>query len=264
MKSHQTKAASFLIGAFAMIVLVISASTSFGFFYNFFDALVPPALLGREAGALISGAVGVLLFDVACAIWLYTFLHHAETAEQRAITLIMVTATFLGAAAASVAHLALSASGGYFIAEEAAKQNIGLMALVVVVIGVVADFGATLMYQRFSQENKEAVREADRRDRILQAEDEQARELDDLVTQKVKGKLTSVADNLAEQQAARLAAAFQRREGAKYGSPETHETGGGDLDRPLDDSGVTLRDLQRQRPTMNGHAARPQRPENFS
>lgn len=260
MKSHQKKSASFLIAAFAMIVLIISASTSFGFFYNFFDALVPPDLFGREAGALISGAVGVLLFDVACAVWLYTFLHHAETAEQRAITLLMVTATFLGAAAASVAHLALSASGGYFI-DVSAQQNIGLMALVVVVIGVVADFGATLMYQRYSQENKEAVREADRRDRILQAEDEQAKELDDLVTQKVKGKLTAVADNLAEQQAARLAAAFQRREGAKYGSPNTH---GGDLDR--DDSGVTLRDLQQQRRAVsNGHhAARPSRPENFS
>lgn len=261
MKSHQKKAASFLITAFAALVLAISATTSFGFFFNFFDALVPPDLFGSTVGAIISGIVGVLLFDVACAIWLYTFLHNAETAEQRAITLIMTTLTFVGAAAASVAHLALSASHGAFLADLAAQDNIGLIALITVILGVIADFGATLAYQRFSQDNKDAVREADRRDRILQAEDEQARELDDLVTQKVKNRLTAVADNLAEQQAARLAAAFQRREGAKYGSPNTH---GGDLDR--DDSGVTLRDLQQQRRAVsNGHhAARPSRPENFS
>ncbi|MCA9922877.1 MAG: hypothetical protein KC421_10915, partial [Anaerolineales bacterium] len=77
MKSHQTKAAQFAIGGFSLIVLAISASTSFGFFYAFFDSLLPPDLLGPGVGAFISGAVGVLLFDVACSIWLFTFLHHA-------------------------------------------------------------------------------------------------------------------------------------------------------------------------------------------
>jgi len=226
MKQHQKKSAQFLIVGFAAVVLVISASTSFGFFYNYFGALIPPELFGQTTAAIISGVVGVTLFDVACAVWLYTFLHNAETPEQRAICLLMTTATFLGAAAASVAHLALSASGGQFLEGLAAQDNIGLIALVVVILGVVADFGATLAYQRFSYENKQAVRESDRMDRIMQAEDEQAAELDELVAQKVKTKLTEVADHLSELQANRLAAQFQRHEGNKYGSSNTHKPQG--------------------------------------
>lgn len=222
MKTHKKQAASFLIAIFAAVILAISASTSFGFFYEYFNSLIPPELFGQMVGAIISGVIGTLLFDVASALWLNTFLHHAETPEQRAVTLIMTMVTFAGAAAASIAHLSLTATGGSIYLDAGAKETIGIVALVVVIAGVILNFGATLAYNRFSLENKLAVRESDRLDTIQKAEDEQADYLDSLIAQKVKEKLEEQADNLADIQADRIAAGVYRRERAKY-------SGGGGL-----------------------------------
>ncbi|MCA9923071.1 MAG: hypothetical protein KC421_11900, partial [Anaerolineales bacterium] len=203
---------------------------------------------------------------------LFTFLHHAGTPEQRAITLIMTAVTFIGSAAASVAHLGLTATGDLAI-EESARGTIGMVSLIVVILGVICNFGAALAYQRFSYDNKMQVRESDRLDMIQRAEDEQAGYLDSLVAQEVKELLTSQAPQLAAIQAERLAAKFYRGESAKYGSKETHN---GDhlpapngrpqreqpsnrqqeLHTPLDNSGVTLHDMANGRqgqPVQNGH-----------
>jgi hypothetical protein len=212
---HRKKSAQFIIVAFAVAIVAISASTSFGFFYTFFTNLIPAAVLAPAVGALISGVVGVLLFDVACVVWLNTFLNHAETPEQRAITLIMTVATFLGSAAASVAYLGLTATGDLAL-DATTRASIGMFALVVVIVGVVANFGSMQAYQRYSLDNKERVREADRRDRIHTAEEEQAEHLDKLIAQQVREQLTQIAPNLAAQQARRIANQFYRNENAKY------------------------------------------------
>ncbi len=219
MNSHQQKAAQFLAVAFGVVVLAISASTSFGFFYTFFDNLIPHSVLAADIAALISGVIGTLLFDVACAIWLFIFLHHSETPEQRAITLIMTVLTFIGSAAASVAYLGLTA-GGDLALDTATRDTIATFALVVVIIGVIANFGAMQAYQRYSYTNKQRVMEADRRDLLQSAEDEQARYLDELITQQVKEILTAQAGTLAQQQARRIAAKFYRHEMAKYAGGE--------------------------------------------
>ncbi len=222
MNAHKKTAAKFTAIAFGVIVLVISASTSFAFFYNYFSNLIPPGLLGQNVASLISGIVGTLLFDVASVVWLQTYLNDARTPEQRAISLIMLIVTFLGAAAASVAHLALSATGELAL-DAATLDSIATISLVAVIIGVIANFGSTIAYQRFSQDNKESVRESDRLDEIQKAEDEQASELDRLVAQKLREKLVHIAPTIADQQAARIAAQYQRRETAKYGSTETSD-----------------------------------------
>lgn len=215
MSQHQSYAAKVLAGFFGLIVLVISSTTSFGFFYTFFDALVPPSVIDPGLGALISGMVGALLFDIACAIWLYIFLHHAETPEQRGISLIMAVVTFIGAAAASVAYLALTATGELTV-DVTTKDSIATLALVIVIIGVVSNFGAMQAYQRYSFQNKQKVREADRRDSVQRAEDEGAKYLDDLLGQRVKEKLEGAAEGLAEAQASRILEQFYRQESAKY------------------------------------------------
>jgi hypothetical protein len=216
MKTHKKQAASFMIVIFAAVILAISASTSFGFFFEFFNALVPPELFGEVIGAIISGVIGVLLFDVASALWLNTFLNHAETPEQRAITLLMTMITFTGASAASVAHLSLTATGGAIYLEASAKETIGIVALIVVIAGVILNFGATLAYNRFSIESKMSVRESDRLDTVQKAEDEQAIFLDSLIAQNVKELLEKQAPDLARIQAGRIAAQVYRREKAKY------------------------------------------------
>ena len=215
--SHKKTAAKFLLIGFGLAVLAISASTSFSFFYTFFGGLIPPTLLTPAIGSLISGAVGTLLFDLAASLWLHFYLNDAETAEQRAIALIMTVVTFVGAAAASVAHLGLTASGELAL-QDATRQTVANISLVAVIVGVVANFGAILAYQRFSAENQRLVRESDRRDKIQSAENEQANRLDQLISQQVEEILTKRAPSLAQQQAERIAARFYQQETAKYAS----------------------------------------------
>lgn len=214
MNAHKQTAARFLAMAFALALLVISATTSFAFFFNHFY-IIPPSLLGETVGQLISGIVGVLLFDAATSIWLVIYLQDARTPEQRAISLVLAGFTFLGAAAASVAHLALSATGTMALDIDT-LDTISMIALVCVIMGVIANFGGSLMYSRFSHDNKIAVRESDRADAIQQAEDEQARLLDGLIAQGVKEQITAVAPALAKEQASRLVESFRAREMAKY------------------------------------------------
>lgn len=223
MNAHKKTAARFLAMAFAIVLLVISATTSFAFFFNHFY-IIPPSLLGETVGQLISGIVGVLLFDAATSIWLVIYLQDARTPEQRAISLVLAGFTFLGAAAASVAHLALSATGTMALDIET-LDTISMIALVCVILGVIANFGGSLMYSRFSHDNKIAVRESDRSDAIQEAEDEQARLLDGLIAQGVKEQITAVAPALAREQATRLVEAFRAREMAKYaGTGQPGET----------------------------------------
>jgi hypothetical protein len=219
MNAHKKTAAKFTAMAFGAVILAISASTSFAFFYNYFSSLIPPGVLGPDVAALISGVIGTLLFDVAAVVWLQTYLNDARTPEQRAISLMMLIITFVGAAAASVAHLSLSATGELAL-DASTLDSIATVALVTVIIGVIANFGSTIAYQRFSYDNKQAVRESDREDEIQKAEDGAANELDALVSQELKERLTHIAPTLAADQAERIAARYQRREAAKYGSKE--------------------------------------------
>jgi hypothetical protein len=222
MQTHQNKAASFLALAFGIVVVAISAGTSYGFFYTFFGGLIPSAILPTEIGSLISGGVGVVLFDVASVTWLTLYLHHAETAEQRALSLIMTVLTFLGSAAASVAYIGLTADGQLAI-DATTAATVSNMALGVVIIGIIANFGAMQAYTRFSHNSKRAVSESNRRDMLQAAEDEQAVYLDKLISQQVKERLAGIAPDLAAAQAARLVDRFYRGELAKYeGEQEQH------------------------------------------
>lgn len=243
--THKQTAAKYLFTAFALAVLTISALTSFAFFYNHFAGLLPAGLLDAQISRLISGIVGMTLFDLACTVWLIAFLHHAETSEQRAISLIMSALAFIGAGAASVAHLGLTATGDLAL-DPATRSTVAIVALVVVILGVVLNFGAATAYQRFSIESKAAVREADRRDRIQAAEDEQAAYLDGLIAQSVKEQLTEAAPDLARQQAARIAGRFYRHENSKYadGSQQGNGSGRGTSRRLSPPSGQPQREQQ--------------------
>lgn len=214
--THKEQAVGFIFTLFAAALLVISASTTFGFFYRFFTAWLPAGLVSSDVAAIVSGMVGVLLFDVASLIWLWAFLFNARTSEQRAISLVMAGLTFVGAAAASIAHLGLTASGD--IAFDGTTANtIGMAALITVIGGVVVNFGSSLLYSRYSPDNKERVRLAERADKIAAAEQQQAAALDELVASKIESKLAALADSLAEQQAAELASRFYHAEAGKYG-----------------------------------------------
>lgn len=231
MKNHQRKAAYYLIALFSAAVLVISSSTSFAFFYNFFDGLIPPALLGQEVSALISGIVGVLLFDGACVVWLYAYLRDAETADQRAVSMVMVLITFIGGTAASVAHIALSAAE--FGVDPETAATIGNLSIVAVIVGVVANFGAVQLYRSSTIEVKEAIREADREDEIQKVREGNEKELDQMVASKAKAALSEVSGVLAIEQTHLIVEDFRKKEAARYGIdytplPFMPAIGGGD------------------------------------
>lgn len=217
MNAHTRISAQRIVITFFAGIMLISSVTSFGFFFNFFNTLIPPTLpiIGGVVGAIISGLIGVLLFDVSTAVWLYAYLNTAETPQQRATALTMSGAAFVGAAAASIAHLSLSATQLDALTVEA-EAWVSLGALLIVILGVVANFGAAINYQRNSLEARQAVREADRRDTMLLAEDQHRSDLDKLVKTKTKSLLDAKSDQLANMQAERIAQEFLDREAAKY------------------------------------------------
>ena len=213
--NHKAKAAGFIFLFFSAAVMLISAITSFSFFYTYFPTLIPASVLDASLRSIISGMVGMMLFDVAAVIWLFTYLNHSETSEQRAISLAMTLITFLGAAAASIAYLSLNAQGEMRL-DDSTLATIGIIALITVIGGIIANFGSAQAHHRFSLENKRAVHESDRRDLILQAEEEQAQYLDNLIAQQMKEKLSGLAPGLAQKQAEKLASRFYNHESSKY------------------------------------------------
>lgn len=216
---YKKSGAMFMVGGFGVVILAISAVTTFSFFSTYFSSIFPTGMLGPELASLLAGGAGVILFDIASVYWLHTFLNHAETSEQRGIALIMLIVTFVGAAGASIAQLGLAASGDVAL-DPATRQSIANASVWTVIIGVVSNFGANIAYGRFSLASKQAVMEADRRDMVQDAEDEQARLLDGLIAQNVKELITAEAGKLAQEQAKRVVAAFRAREMAKYAGVE--------------------------------------------
>lgn len=212
---HKEQAVKFLFMIFAAVLLLISGLTSFSFFYTHFSSLIPNGLIESDISRIISGTIGMTLFDIASFIWLLTFLYHSETSEQRAISLIMTVIAFIGGASASIAYLGLNATGDMQLAETT-RQTIGISSLIIVILGIVLNFASSLAHNRYSLESKERVRESNRRDAISQAEQEQAEYLDELITKEVKSLLNEVAPQLALEQAEKLAKRFYGVEVSKY------------------------------------------------
>jgi hypothetical protein len=195
----------------SVIIVAISAITTFGFFSNYFPAIVSPDFIGPMYARATSGLIGVIVFDLMTVTFLMAFLYKAGTPEQRAISLIMTFVTFIFSAVASAAHLYMTASGN--MAQDAATlSTLRNVAMLAVVSGVVLNFGAWLLYSRYSLDSKNRVRQADRRDKIMTAEEQQADYLDRLVTQETKSRLEKEAPRLASIKSQRIADAFVRRE----------------------------------------------------
>ena len=212
--SHKESATGFLLMLASVIIIGISAITTFGFFSNYFPAIVSPDYIGPMYARATSGLIGVIVFDLMTVTFLLAFLYKAGTPEQRAISLIMTFVTFIFSAVASAAHLYMTASGN--MAQDAATlSTLRNVAMLAVVAGVVFNFGAWLLYSRYSLDSKNRVRQADRRDKIMRAEETQADYLDKLVIQKTKSRLEAEADQLADLQAGRIANAFIKREQAQ-------------------------------------------------
>jgi heme/copper-type cytochrome/quinol oxidase subunit 3 len=203
-QEHTRKSVSVIFSLFVVAILLISALTSFAFFYTFLPGLVPEGMIDGTLGRIVSGIIGVLLLDVATVVWLSNFLHNSETSEQRGIALIMTIITFIGSATASIAYIGLSGQNELSLAGET-RATIGIASLFMVIGAIILNFAATQFHTRFSLESKQAVLEADRRDRLQTAEAENARHLDGLVEQSLKKQFQDLAPELAKTRARDLA-----------------------------------------------------------
>jgi len=215
LKSHQKSMAHYLAIAFGIVVLIISATTSFGFFYRFFSGLIPADIVGAFVARVVAGIVGVILYDLATVFWLTLFLSNADTPHQRAISGVMIAVSFIGAAVASVAHVILTATsfeltGSWFV-------TLQWVSVGTVTVGIIAQFGAKTLYDSQSHENTVKMKEADRRDELLDAQFAQM----DTLTDKVKAEsgryFDMVAPDLAAHQARLIIQDFWKKESDKYG-----------------------------------------------
>lgn len=200
---HTKKIAEIVFMFFGLVVLSISALTSFSFFYVYFPNLVPSGLLDSQVSQIISGAIGIILFDLASAVWLTVFLSASETSEQRAIALLLTVISFVGAGSASIAYLVLSATGELSLGDET-KQSIAMFALVVVLVGVIANFGAGLAHKRYSKANKDQVRENKFQDKIQKLDDENRDNLFTLIESEMREAFKDVAPQIALKRAQKI------------------------------------------------------------
>jgi hypothetical protein len=214
--TFKTIAAKFIFLLFSVLIVVISAITSFSFFYTYFGSLIPNTVLDETTRRIISGLIGTLLFDFAAVIWLLTFLHHSETKPQRAVSIAMAVITFMGASAASVAYLSLSGQSELVELDAVTQYSIGMISLVVVVFGIVANFASAQLHNGLSLESKRAMSHSDQRDMLIEHEEKHAKHLTNLVGERLNEEFLALAPELARSKAATLAKAL-------YGSSEKDE-----------------------------------------
>ena len=213
-----------------MIYFLLSAITSFAFFFTYFPQFLPLPYLGEWAEFIepaVSGLIGVALFDYAAVKWLQIYLHGCDNNDQRSTARTAFWFGFVGSAASSFAYIFLT-SNRLFAIPDNLRWWLSVGAVLIISVSVVFNFYSKISFDEQSNSSKLAIREAERRGRIQKAEEEEADHLDALIEQKVKEKLAAEADSLAEEQARRVVARrveMERAKGAERGmsAPLRHE-----------------------------------------
>lgn len=211
---YKKKAAQYIFVFFGVIVLVISAITSFSFFYTFFGNLLPDGFVENSISRMVSGVIGTVLFDLATAVWLFVFLQASNSPEQRAISGIMTLVVFVGAASSSVAYLILTATGQLAL-DAGTQDSVATFALVVVIIGVIANFGAAQAHRALSTENKEAITLSNWRDKLAKNKQKNKKGLMRQVEAQVKEQLKIISPDLAKIKTQLLVQEFLETEGGE-------------------------------------------------
>ena len=156
------------------LYFVLSAITSFAFFYVNLPAFLPlPSLGGWESvlEPVISGAIGVALFTFATVRWLQIYLHGCDNNEQRAISKTAFWVTFWADAAASFAYIFLSGNALLTLPQDV-YWWISLVSIFMVASAVVFNFYSYVQFNASSNVSKQAIREANREGRIQEVQEE--------------------------------------------------------------------------------------------
>jgi len=197
-----------------ILYFIISGLTSFMFFHENLPTLVSLDMLGSSAAIvepIISGLVGVALFDGAAVGWLTLYLRGCDNNEQRSIARLAFWAAIGGSSISSFAHLFLTGNSLLQLPADF-EFGISVFSVFIIALAVVLNFVAKLQFDANSNDSKEATRESTRRGRIQAAEDRQADQLDKLIVEKTESKLEAKADNIAEKRSDRIAQMRERLE----------------------------------------------------
>jgi hypothetical protein len=243
------------------IYFVLSAVTSFAFFFVHLPAFVPLPFLGAEMASVvepvISGLIGVALFDLAAIKWLEIYLYGSGNNDQRDIAQRAFWVGFWGSAASSFAYIFLTGNNLVVLPTEAAWW-MSITSIFIIAASVVFNFYSKIVFDSHSNQSKEAIREAERLGRIQEAEANEADYLDDLIAQNVKERLNQHAAELASEQAEKIVAERLAIERAKYAN-KNH--------RPPRPTGSPQREVRafaaNGRPPANNRRPDPP-PENFT
>lgn len=250
-----------LFKIFGALIVAASAALTFAFFWTFLPSLIPTGVIDAWTASMISGVLGVLIFDAGALAWLKIYLDGSENNDQRAIAMQTSILDIAGSATASFAQILLTGTGLVDL-DPATRITVGWASLFAVALTLCWNFVSVWRFHKNSDMSKLAIREADRLGRIREAEESQADELDELIAQKVGEKLASLSNELAEQQAERIVRRRVDLEQVKYqnrsGSDGT-SSGENPNSRPKWTTNVTRRENgqgQDTRPTLNQRKSR--------
>lgn len=197
-----------------VIYFVISSITSFMFFHENLPSLVALPILESSAALvepIVSGIIGLLLFDGAAVGWLVLYLRGCDNNEQRSIASTAFYVAIGGSAVASFAHVFLTGNSLLVLPADL-RFGVSVFSVFIVATAVVFNFVAKLVFDRNSKESKEAIRLSVRLGRIQSAEEKEVATLDELIVQKTAKKLAARADMIAEKRSDRIVAERERLE----------------------------------------------------
>lgn len=213
---NEDKGTKDIFNLFAGTIILASSILTFGFFFTFLPALV--VFLDANIAALISGTLGVLIFDGGALVWLRVYLHGCENDDQRNIALQTSVIDITGSAVASFVQIFLTGTGLIALSDNF-KWGIGLAALIVTGAVLTWNFVAVWRFRKNSDASKESIREGKRQALIRAEEDKQLDELDKMIASKVSSKLQERTDELAEARAQHILQTRLTAENAKGVSP---------------------------------------------
>lgn len=185
-----------------VVILALSAMTTFGFFIESMPGLIPlPFGIDPAIIKLITGAIGVLLFDGGAFYWLSVHNKSTENSKQRNVSNRIFWVCVAGSIMASLVYLVLFASNLWTVPQDA-RDVIGFAALIGVAFVVSFHFYSGIEMTKHNEENRVRVAEANSADKAERAERDALVHLDTLMEKEVKDQLTKIAPVLANRQAA--------------------------------------------------------------
>jgi hypothetical protein len=104
--------AGFTKSAFFLVIILLSAATSFLFFVEVFQ-FGRGFIIDPFWGAILTGVIGVIVLDGAALAWLKIYLGAADNNNVRALAAIGAAIGVIGSAVSSFAYLVMVAAEGY-------------------------------------------------------------------------------------------------------------------------------------------------------